>query len=91
VDRRDPRSVELAREVRAAALRELCANARAQLAGGAARVRDHEDRVDVEPALAHSAHEALDEYRSLPRPRARGDEDLARRLDGSPLLLVHAR
>ena len=52
VDRRDPGAVELAREVVPAAVGEGCADPGPKLAGGAARVRDHEDRVDVEPALA---------------------------------------
>ena len=91
VDRRDPRAVELAREVLPTALRERCADAGAQLAGGASRVRDDEDRLDVEPAVAHGAHETLDEHRSLPRTRPCRDEDLAGRLDRRLLLLVHPR
>ena len=94
VDRRDPRAVELAREIVAAAARKLRADARAQLAGRAPRVRDDEDRVDVEALVARRAHEALDEHRRLAGARAGGDEDLARRLDGGELLrveLVHAR
>ena len=82
MDRRDPRAVELAREVVAAALGERGADARAQLAGRAPRVGDDEDRVDVEPAVADRAHEALDEHRRLAGARAGGDEDLAGRLDG---------
>ena len=77
VDGRDPGAVELAREVVAPALGERGADARAQLAGRAPRVRDDEDRVDVEPALADRAHEALDEHRRLAGARAGGDEDLA--------------
>jgi hypothetical protein len=91
VDRRDPRAVELAREVGAAALGQRVADARAQLAGRAPRVRDHEDRVDIEAAVAHGADEPLDEHGGLARARARGDEDLAGRLDRCDLLLVHAR
>src|SRR5581483_4779464 len=66
VDRRDPGAVELAREVVAPALGERSADARAKLARGAPRVRDDEDRVDVEPALAYRAHEPLDEHGRLP-------------------------
>ena len=67
------------------------ADPRAQLAGCAPCVRDHEDGVDVEPALADAADEPLDEHRGLARPGAGGDEDLPGRLDGRTLLLVHAR
>src|SRR5262249_49384796 len=91
VDRRDPRGVELAGEVRAAALRERGPDARAQLAGPAPRVRDHEDRVDVETAIAYGADEPLDKHGRLAGARTRGHEDLSRRLDGRPLLLVHGR
>src|SRR5205823_12925667 len=48
VDGRDPGAVELAREVVAAPLGERRADPRPQLPGGAARVGDDEDRVDVE-------------------------------------------
>ena len=96
VDRRDPRAVELAREVVAAALGERRANPRPQLARGAPRVRDDEDRVDVEAAIEDRAHDALDEHRRLAGAGAGGDEHLARRLDRGALLLVqrvlaHAR
>ena len=91
VDRRDPRAVELAREILSPALSECGANARAQLACRAARVRDHEDRVDVEPAVADRTYEALHEDSRLPGPRSRRDEDLAGRLYCRELLLVHER
>src|SRR6185437_8413728 len=48
VDRRDPGSVELTREVVPPALGERRADSGAELSRGAARVCDHEDRVDVE-------------------------------------------
>ena len=88
VDRRDPRTVELAREVGAPALAKRRADAAAQLARRLARVRDDEDRLDVDPAVAHGPHVALDENRRLPGSRTGGDEDGARRLDGLELLLV---
>ena len=96
VDRRDPGSVELTREVVPAAPGEGCANPRAQLAGGAAGVGDDEDRVDVEPAVADGAHHALDEHRRLAGAGTGGDEDLSSRFDRGELLLVqvvhaHAR
>src|SRR5207247_948957 len=62
VDRGDPRAVELAREVGASARMERGADARAQLARRLARVRDDEDRVDVEADIADRAHEPLDEH-----------------------------
>ena len=86
MDRRDPGAVELAREVVPAALREGGADPRPQLAGGAARVRDDEDRVDVEAALADRADDPLDEHGRLAGAGAGGDEDLARRLDRGELL-----
>ena len=71
VDRRDPRAVELAREVVTAARVQRRADARAQLAGRLAGVGDHEHRLDVEPLLADGADEALDEHRRLARCRRR--------------------
>ena len=96
VDRRDPRAVELAGEVVPPTLGERRADPRPQLAGGAARVRDDEDRVDVEAAVEDRADDALDEHGRLPGAGAGRDEDLARRLDRRALLLVervpaHAR
>ena len=91
VDGGDPRAVELAREIVSPPLDESGADAGAQLARRLARVRDHEDRVDVEPALADRAHEPLDQHRRLAGPGAGRDEDLALRLDRRELLLVHAR
>ena len=91
VDGRDPRAVELAREVVAAARVQRRSDARPQLAGGLARVGDHEHRLDVEALVADGADEALDEHRRLARARARRDEDLARRLDRCSLLGVHVR
>ena len=88
MDRRDPRAVELAREVVSAALGERRADPRAQLARGPARVRDHEDRVDVEPALGDRADDALDEHGRLAGSGPGGDEDLSPGLDRRELLLV---
>ncbi len=88
VDRRDPRPVEAAREVVPAAVGEGCADPGPKLAGGAARVRDHEDRVDVEPAFGDRADDPLDEHRRLAGAGARGDEDLPSGLDRRELLLV---
>ena len=91
VDGRDPRTVELAGEIGPSALRQRGPDARPQLARGAARVRDHEDRVDVDAAVAHGADEPLDEHRGLAGAGPCGDEHLARCGDGGLLLLVHAR
>ena len=77
VDGRDPGAVEPAREIGTAALAERGADARAELAGRLPRVRDHEHRLDVEPLLAHRAHEPLDEHRRLSGAGAGRDEDLA--------------
>ena len=77
VDRRDPGAVELAGRVRSAAREQRLADARAKLAGSLARVRDDEDRVDVEPVVADGAREALDEHGRLAGARTRGDEHLA--------------
>ena len=88
VDRRDPRAVQLAREVVAAALAQLAPDPRAQLPSGLARVRDHEDRPDVDPAIAHGTNEPLDEHGGLARPRAGGEEDAAFGVDRRALLRV---
>ena len=88
VDRRDPGTVELAREIGAAALDERRSDPRAQLARRLARVRDDEDRVDVEAALAHRADVALDEHRRLARARTSRDEHDPCRLDRRQLLVV---
>ena len=76
------------REVVPPAVGERRADPRAQLARGPARVRDHEDRVDVEPALGHRADDAFDENRSLPGARTGRHEDLSPGLDRGELLLV---
>ena len=91
MDRRDPGAVELARELMPASLEKRRADPRPQLAGGAPGVRDHENRVDVEPAVADRADDPLDEHGCLPGARTGGDEDLAGRFDCAQLLLVHAR
>ena len=91
VDRRDPCTVELAGELGPSARDESSANPRAQLGRGLAGIGDHEHRLDVEPLVADSAHESLDEHRGLPRARSRRDEDLTARLDRFELALVHAR
>ena len=89
VDGRDPRGVELAREVVAAELEQALADPAAQLAGGALGVGDHEDRVDVHALLADRAAEALDDHRRLAGPGARRDEDDALLLDRAELLAIH--
>ena len=91
VDRGDPGAVELAREIVPPAVAERGADARAQLARGPPRVRDDEDRVDIEAAVADGAHEALDEHGRLAGAGAGRDEDLAGRFDRRALLLVHGR
>ena len=91
VDGRDPGAVELLREVEAAALAELAADARPQLSRRLARVGDHEHRLHVEALVADRAHEALDEHARLARAGAGGDEHLPLRVDRGELLLVHAR
>ena len=88
VDGRDPRAVELTCELRPAPVAQRGADTRSQLAGRLARVRDDEDRFDVDAAVANGAHVALDEDRRLPRARAGRDEDRAFRLDRGELLLV---
>ena len=79
--------VELARQVVAAELQQPLADPAAQLAGGALGVGDHEDRVDVDAALADCAAEALDDHGRLAGAGARRDEDDAPLLD-RPQLLV---
>ena len=91
VDRRDPGAVELAREVVPAALGEGGADPRPQLARRAARVRDDEDRVDVEPALCDRTDDPLDEHGRLAGAGAGRDEDLAPRLDRGELLMVQLK
>ena len=58
---------------------------RAQLAGRLARVRDDEDGVDVDTAVADGPDEPLHEDGRLPRAGPRRDEDLAGRFDGRKL------
>ena len=88
VDGRDPGAVELAREVVASALAQLAPDARTQLTRGLARVRDHEDRADVDPAVAHRADEPLDEHGGLAGAGARREEDATVGLDRCLLLRV---
>ena len=90
VDRRDPRGVELSREVGAPELDEPRTDPVAQLAGRLLGVRDDEERVDVEPALADRPGEPLDEHGRLARAGAGGDEDDPARLDRRRLLGVGA-
>ena len=90
VNGRDPGAVEVAREIRPPALAQRGPDAGAELARRLARVRDDEDRVDVEAVVADGADVALDEHRGLARARAGGDEDAARRLDRGELLVVEA-
>ena len=95
VDRRDVGAVEAPREVRAAPAPELSTDPGPQLSGSPLGVGDDEDRLHVEPALAHRLDESLDEDRGLAGSRAGGDEDPAARIDRRTLLLVrrpaHAR
>src|SRR6266545_1441120 len=88
MDGRDPRAVERAGEVAAAELAKTCADPAAKLAGRALGVRDDEERVHVQPALAHGLDEPLDEHRRLPGARSRRDEDDAGSVDCSDLLLA---
>ena len=62
--------------------RSTSADPPAQLSGCLPRVRDDEDRVDVEPVPADGAHVLLDEDRRLARAGARRDEHVPGRLDG---------
>ena len=78
----------LARQVVAAELEQPLPDPAAQLAGRALGVGDHEDRVDVEPALADRAAEALDDHRRLAGAGAGRDEDDALLLDRPQLLAV---
>ncbi len=91
VNRRDPGAVELACEVGTAALAQRGSDARPKLAGRFTRVRDDEDRLDVDAAVADRTHVALDENRRLSRSRAGGHEDRAFGLDRGELLLVQHR
>ena len=91
VDRGDPGAVELACEVRPPALSQSGPDARSQLPGRLARVRDDEDRLDVDAAIADGAHVALDQNRRLPGSRAGGHEHRPVGLDSSQLLLVQHR
>ena len=91
VDRRDPGAVELARQLVPAPIDERSPDPRSELTRGLPRVRDDEDGVDVEAAVADGAYVALDENGRLPRARAGGDEDVAGGLDRSELLLVQRR
>ena len=93
VDGRDPRAVELARQIGTSALDQARADPAAQLARRLLGVRDHEDRLDVDSLVAHGAREALDEHLRLARARARGHEHEPARLDSRLLFRVeiHAR
>ena len=91
VDRRDPRVVELERQIRAAALEQARPDPGAKLAGGTLGVRYDEHRVDIDAVVDDRANEALDEHGRLAGPGAGGDEDVTRRLDRSALLLVRPR
>ena len=74
-----------------AALDEAGPDPCAKLAGRPLRVRDDENRVDVEAVVDHGADEALDEHRRLAGARAGGDEHGAVRLDRGALLVVRGR
>ncbi len=88
VDRRDPGSVEISGEVVALELVQAAPDPPAQLAGRALGVGDHEDRVDVEAALADGAAEPLDDDRRLAGARSGRDEDDAGLFDRPQLLEV---
>ena len=90
VDGRDPGGVEVTREVVTVELEQPLADPAAQLAGRALGVRDHEQRVDVEAALADRLAEALDDHGRLAGPGARRDEDDALLLDRPELLAVRS-
>ena len=91
VDRRDPGRVEVACEIGAVHLEQAPPDAAPQLTSRAFRVGDDEDRVDVDPALADGAHEALDEHGRLSGAGACGDEDEARGVDRRQLLGIRRR
>ncbi len=88
VDRGDPGAIEVAGQIGTVELEQARADARPQLPGGAIRVRDHEQRVDVEPVLEHRTGEPLDEHGRLAGAGARRDERRAPRLDRGLLLVV---
>lgn len=88
MDRRDPGAVERASEIVSAELVQPSADPAAQLACSAFGVGDDEERFDVEPAVAHSLHVALDENRCLACPGTGRDEDVPPRRDRRALLLV---
>ena len=67
VDRRDPRTIEGARQIGSPALDEPRPNPGAQLTGRLLGVRDHEDRLDVDSLVAHRTGEALYEHLRFPR------------------------
>ena len=90
VDGRDPGAVDLARQVVPSELDEPSADPRPELSGGALRVRDDQERVHREPALAHCPDEPFDEDRRLAGARSGRDEDDARLLDRLGLLRVRS-
>jgi len=90
VDGRDPSAVELPRQVEPVEGAQPLADAATQLACRPLCVRDDEDRVDVEAALAHRLDEALDEHGRLAGARSRGDEDDTGLLDRGKLLLARS-
>ena len=72
VDRRDPGAVELARKLVAPAVDERSPDPRSELTRGLPRVRDDEDRVDVEArGRRRRVHSARRERTSCPCPRRR--------------------
>ncbi len=79
VDGRDPRPVELPREVGTTAFEQRRADPGPQLGRRLAGVGDHEHRLDVEPLVADGADEPLDQHRRLAGAGAGGDEHLASR------------
>src|SRR5207247_75918 len=85
VDRRDPGAVELAGEIGPTALVQRRADAGAKLGRGLARVRDDEQRVDVEPVLADRADEPLNQDGRLAVTRQRLAVSRAQKSPGLPL------
>ena len=88
MDRGDPRTVEVAREIGPLQLDQAGADPPAELAGGTIGVGDDEQRVDVETVLHDRPGEPLYEHRRLAGAGAGRDERRAAGLDRGRLLLV---
>ena len=87
----DPGAVEIASEVGPSELLKMGSDPRAQLSCRTIGVRDHEQRVDVQPVLDHGPGEALDEHRRLAGAGPGGDKRLSPGGDGRALLWVEGR